>query len=587
MNHSRSIRARIHDSALKRVTRTFAATLADIFAETLQNARRAGATRVRITLTGGEEARPLEITVTDDGTGIVDPAVLLSFGENGWNEGLVRREDAAGMGFLSLARRGCAVSSRPRARDGSPAPGWLVELSPAHFLGEDDVTVRPAETAPFPNGTAVTFPAAESETANTVRLALEAAARHYPLPVIFKHAPHTPPEGLTLERRAFLDGAVHVEKWRGLAFGVFKNRRQRFGLKAPDVNFFGLTVPVRLPEVGSAGGAHWIVAADIEDCPELEFVLPARKEAVETPFLADMREAARLAIYRALAADDDPRPAFEDFERARKSGIDIAPAPAELRPWRPALADLDHWREPPKLAAIGPDAVIVACDPEPPEAQAFARAAASGGLASRLFAPDRRLEGYGWYDAIARITRIRISVTANGQTHALEDYPVPERTGAPEAPLAQRPESILVRSTIQAAGQPDRTLDLPADLAFAGEAWSWVGDALPLVTADSTLEPHDLASLLYDAYFSPSDDADADSWDRQRADFDAEALHIATRLLVSDDEARRRSIADAVQRELLWLIPRDRGADIAVRGLTVTVTLGRPEADAPPESSGK
>ena len=36
-----TIRARIHDSAIRRVTRTFAATLADIFTETLQNSRRA------------------------------------------------------------------------------------------------------------------------------------------------------------------------------------------------------------------------------------------------------------------------------------------------------------------------------------------------------------------------------------------------------------------------------------------------------------------------------------------------------------------------------------------------------------------
>ena len=42
------IRARIHDSALKRVTRIYASTLSDVLIETLQNARRAGATRVRI-----------------------------------------------------------------------------------------------------------------------------------------------------------------------------------------------------------------------------------------------------------------------------------------------------------------------------------------------------------------------------------------------------------------------------------------------------------------------------------------------------------------------------------------------------------
>ena len=116
MNDTAGIRARFHESAIGRVTRMFAATLADIFAETLQNARRAGATRVRVALTGDPENGPVTVTVADDGDGIADAAVLLSFGENGWSEDLVRREDAAGMGFLSLARRGCAVSSRPRAQ---------------------------------------------------------------------------------------------------------------------------------------------------------------------------------------------------------------------------------------------------------------------------------------------------------------------------------------------------------------------------------------------------------------------------------------------------------------------------------------
>ena len=52
----------------------------------------------------------ITVTIADDGSGIADPAVLLSFGENGWSDDLVRREDAAGFGFASLSRRGC---SRP------------------------------------------------------------------------------------------------------------------------------------------------------------------------------------------------------------------------------------------------------------------------------------------------------------------------------------------------------------------------------------------------------------------------------------------------------------------------------------------
>ena len=64
---ARTIRARIHDSAIRRVTRTFAASLADAFTELLQNSRRAGATRVRVALAGSDA--DLAVTVTDDGAG--------------------------------------------------------------------------------------------------------------------------------------------------------------------------------------------------------------------------------------------------------------------------------------------------------------------------------------------------------------------------------------------------------------------------------------------------------------------------------------------------------------------------------------
>ena len=575
-----TVRARIHHGAIRRVTRMYAAGLGDIFTETLQNSRRAGATRVRVTVGGPADTGPLTVTIADDGAGIADPAVLLSFGENGWNEDMVRREDAAGMGMLSLARRGCAVSSRPRASNGEPAPSWRVELTPEHFLGESEAAVQPDDAAPWPYGTAVTFLATETETAEAIRRAAETAARHYPLPVVFENVPDTPAGGEELKRRAFLDGALHAERWQGLVFGVFKDRWNGFGLNDPDVNFHGLTVAVRLPTVEAVHGPQWTVAADIEDCPALELVLPARKEAVETPFLAEMRDAARLAIYRAMAADPDPRPSFEDRKRAHEADIDIAAPPAELRPWRASLADVENWQEPPKRAAVADGPLVMACDPEPPEAQAFRRAAERACIADRLFETDRRLEGYAWYDRIDRVRNIHTTVTAGGRACALDAYPVPERTGAPQAPLPQRPDAICIGLEVRPAEGPGRIVELDTDLVFAGEAWSWVGDALPLVTIGSTLEPHALAELMRAGFFSPSDDTDADSWDRQMTDFDQEALHIATRLLCSDDEARKVSIADAVSRDLFWLFPRDRAVDIAVRDRKVTVTLGEAVAEA-------
>ena len=580
---NRTIRARIHESAVKRVTRIYAATASEILAEILQNSRRAGATRVRIAVSpspgltaegsadGSESA--LTVTIADDGAGIADPAVLLSFGENGWDDELVRREDAAGFGFASLARRNCTVSSRPRSPNGEVLPGWQVSLSPEHFLGEADADVRTDEEAPYPHGTAISFQATESIA--VIHNAAENATRHYPLPVLFEDGIDGEASPEELPRRAFLDGAVHAEPWHGLVFGVFKDRRS--GYNDPDLNFFGLTLPVRLPTVETVHGPTWSVLADVDDCPDLELVLPARKEAVENAFLEAMRQAARLTIYRAMAANPDPRPAFEDWTRAREAGIHIAPPPAVLRPWRPSVADCNDWREPGKLADLGPDssgsALVMDCDPEPPEAQALWRAAERASIALRLVEADRRLDGYGWYDALDRVTEITVRVAAGDDWMALDAYPLPEPSRAPAAPLPACPAAIRIGLAVRPASGPASTLDVPADVVFAGEAWSWIDEAMPLVTEDNALQPHQLATLLIAGFFSPSDDADSDSWETQRNRFEEDALHLATRLLLSDDEACRASIAEAVRRELIWFCPQGRTVEISVCRPDVTVTL--------------
>ena len=67
----------------------------------------------------------------------------------------------------------------------------------------------------------------------------------------------------------------------------------------------------------------------------------------------------------------------------------------------------------------------------------------------------------------------------------------------------------------------------------------------------------------------------------QRDRFDEEALHLATRLLLSDDEACRTSIAEAVRRELIWLCPRDRTVEITVCRPDIAVTLADTPGTAP------
>ncbi len=92
----RFIRADLDAAAVDQVARLFDATPAQILVELLQNARQAGATAVDVTISNDTG----RISVTDDGCGVTDPKVLLSFGRNGWNDEVVDAENPAGVGFL-------------------------------------------------------------------------------------------------------------------------------------------------------------------------------------------------------------------------------------------------------------------------------------------------------------------------------------------------------------------------------------------------------------------------------------------------------------------------------------------------------
>ena len=568
-----SIRARVHDGAIDRVTRFFNDSASDAFVELIQNARRGGASRLDV-VTEAIPAGGIRVTVTDDGRGIADPAVLLSFGESGWDAETAEREDPAGIGVYALSKRGCSVSSRPRIAIGEHAPGWRVVLTPDCFLGKEDATLFANDNAPWPHGTAISFMA--DETLEAIQAALSGAARHCPLSVTVN--------GETVECRAFLDGSLHAEHWRGLAFGVFRDRFT--GFNTPDLNFHGLTLAVRLPTVDTIMGGTWSVRADIDACPELELVLPARKEAVEAPFLNEMREAARLAIYRAMAAADPaPRVAWSDYSKAAAAGIDMPQPPAELRPWRPGIADIDDWRDTPPFAPVDADSLVMAVDPEPQDAQAFCRAAERARISSRLFESDTRFEGYAWHDALARVRDMRIDVTEAGVTHPLDAFRAAsdassDTTTAPVLPdTLARPEAIHMHLNIVRADGPPQAMTVSTDLAFVGKGWSWIADAQPLVARDSDLDPIELKQLLRAAFFSPSDDVSADAYETQRDRFDEEAMHTALALLASEEEAKRHTIAEVVSREILCVVPHDREVSITVSGGRVSVEFG-PESAA-------
>src|SRR3546814_4849151 len=83
----------------------------------------------------------------------------------------------------------------------------------------------------------------------------------------------------------------------------------------PRINFHGVTVASRLPTLSEIESPHnWRVRVDIVDAPALQLVLPARKEMVENDALSRLREAAEIALYRAIAHEKSHRLSYTRSE---------------------------------------------------------------------------------------------------------------------------------------------------------------------------------------------------------------------------------------------------------------------------------
>ncbi len=297
-----TIRTTVSQQAIAKVTRLFNGTVADVLNELLQNARRAGATAVSIETL--DLAGQPTLCVRDDGPGIADPSVLLTLGQSGWSDDTQRREDPAGMGVFSLA--GHRVEIRSRASH-SPA-GWRIIIP--HYAWEESTAIA-VEPFPIAQGTEILIDMPEAWDAQ-VRIAAASAALHYPLPVSLN--------GDMLFRQDFLHGATRVEHWQGCRIGIFHHQLYASSAKA-SINFHGISLETGLKPLQEAvGGSAWSVRVDIVDAPQLQLVLPARKEMVANAALDALHSACKRAIYRTIGFQPAHRLSFEKLVRGARTG---------------------------------------------------------------------------------------------------------------------------------------------------------------------------------------------------------------------------------------------------------------------------
>ena len=238
---------------------------------------------------------------------------------------------------------------------------------------------------------------------------------------------------------------------------------------------------------------------------------------------------------------------------------------------------MHEWRGDRELVPLGPDSIIVEYNADPPDTQTFYRTARRAKLAPRLFEADRRLAGYAWYDKLPRLTDVNTHIEIDGVAYTERELRRQFRAARyGDGAFDPRDRATRIVTTVNIA-QPDGTQNTNpymADIALLDKEFDLLRDPPPVITADSDISADELAQLLRRAYFCPSDDSEADSYESQSSQFDDAALHVALKHVASTEEAIRTAIAQIVRREIQQLIPRDHHAEITISGDQIDVSLG-------------
>lgn len=547
----------VSDDLIKKSPRLFNGTLTDRLIELLQNGRRAGATEIHIDVASGP-GNKIHIAVRDNGHGVSDPQKLITLGASGWDNATLRREDPAGMGMFSLAGTDADITSH--------AEGHLPFTMMISIEAWSANAIIPIAYHDHPDrvpiGTSITFTVDATTSIAQIKTDVEKIARFYPLPVFFNDE--------KLDTRDWLSDCTYVEEVMGLRIGVTTASR---GFRADNINFHGLQVhykgiptiqELRYPSEGASHGAQksWNAYVDIVDCPELQLVLPARKEVVETEFLASLQEYCRKAIYRAIQREGGKHALpYANWQEARSFGIHLPEAINALTSWIPktsdAHADVQYCRATTRPETGKP--IIIACDSADVETS-IARAldVTPGWNGLHPYDSEPRMKGYSWYDAIPTVTHAIREASING-TVTFDDNPIVDLIGKMEKPVFDELHiDLKLENGDTLPGGRLRT-----DFIVIDDGQTYCAEeAAFAVTKDADLPIETMTDLITDALFSASDDSDCDSPSTQLKYWREETQAHVIQTLRSGHEADIEAIRLAFLDRVRYQVPFGQSVNI-------------------------
>lgn len=394
------IQAQVSSRILSKVDRMFSNSMTQVFVELLQNARRAGATKVFVD-TAAIDDKNTSIKFQDNGTGVEDFSKLLHLGNSGWDEQVETREDPAGIGMFALAHTGVTVESR----------GQKAVITKAAFLGKEPVEITAGDRGPV--GTALTF--TRNESYGSVEFALRQVSTYGPIDVMLN--------GEVLPRNNFLDGAIYVKEVKGVRIGVFAGDRYAGYSSNPNMNFYGHRIDcggltasdaaiLVVDGKGEADRQFLNVKLDVLSTSQLKLVLPDRNAVVRDKGWEDILVEVRRAVFECVAAAKYHDCPFNIYRAARDMGIDIKESTPFLMPFFVPVRDSGGSSNEPASGGRSTKAIVdpakcvlveIDNDCDNPSARTFERAVLDKTLSNNLVpvSPDSSYAGYQWYDSMA------------------------------------------------------------------------------------------------------------------------------------------------------------------------------------------
>lgn len=574
---ARQIRAEVAPEALEAVVASFGDDDQTVLRELVQNARRAGSAEVDVQLRKRKGGGVL-CTLRDYGEGVRDAQVLLSYGRSAWTRTEADEERPAGMGILALAGRGARIRWRRRGE----AQAWRCVLDRKVLTGERAGRVV-EDHALMGHGTEVQvgLRAGSVEHAHSL-------ARH------------------ALEHQRALTGRINgegVDRWpfggegERVAEQIVEGVRlvvplepsyQRGSSEKRDLCWHGAIASADLPRVECREAANgqttpamaWKVRGEVSGPSAVEMVLPGRSTARETPALDRVREAAwRLAadtMGRWIArSGHEVVVDAEDRRRAHALGVVLPPDSMQVRgyPWL-AWTRGGH-RGPASLAPYGAQGVRLLRRSTLPRAveTVLAHAQESYGTETGICEWDKSQVGEAWAQALEVAGAKMVAEYAPGDAGGtvkecwvqlfLEDRRGGMHEGWIPVPLAIE-------------GDPEETWDSLEEVEVVlPEGHRYEG----------TTGASEIADILVESFFEPSDEYDADSHDTQRARFESEAYAKALLVVGGDrDQAVAAKVSEVVRSQVVWGVGLagmpDRWTVIGIEGTAVHVRTG---TGTPPE----